>query len=115
MEKLVKDLQFIQDRGIGTILADKNDKSVTIIPHDYQVSDDYGYGGSKLHLCALSNPKWNDVEIPKDVTLVLKGWCFSTKTDVMGTDVWCLNWLKERFSEIIDHMDHIETEFVVVQ
>lgn len=44
---------------------------------------------------------WNDISIPKDITVELDGWLIDTDDEKVGSDFWCLKWMNDNYT-IVD-------------
>ena len=57
---------------------------------------------SGFYLEYIRDSKWNDLIIPNGIKINLIGWLIDTKDNKLGGDLWCLNWMKEKY-DIIDN------------
>ena len=83
----VDQLKFLTDRAI--VFHDESNKKITIKSKD-----------SRSYLEYIKDPEWNNVKIPKDISIVLEGWLFDSNDKSFGSDHWCFNWLSQRFTII---------------
>lgn len=43
---------------------------------------------------------WNDIDIPKDIKINLDGWMIDVDDHRFGHDIWCLDWMKEKYNVV---------------
>jgi len=49
----------------------------------------------------IKSSEWNDISIPKDITVELDGWLIDTDDEKVGSDLWCLKWMNDNYT-IVD-------------
>ncbi len=92
-------LSFLSGRAIIEHQRD----TITLKPLDYDNFSFNGYrsGLSRYCLSFLNDVRWEDIANQK-LTIILDGWViYQDKFTGIGSDIWSLNWLTERFN-IID-------------
>ncbi len=41
---------------------------------------------------------WNDIIIDHDIQVELNGWLIDTEDNNFGSDLWCLQWMKDNYN-----------------
>lgn len=83
---------FLADKAL--ITSDLSTSVITIkpvIPSGVHVG---------VFLTNLKNPFWENIIIPLNIKVVLEGWLIDVDDVDEYGDIWCLNWMTERYNVV---------------
>src|SRR5579872_1205642 len=89
---IVKQLQsFLEGRAIITSTSN----SITLKP--WKPS---GFDGIGVYLERLRDKDWNYIEIPRSIKVILDGWLVDVDDFNDYSDIWCLNWMENKYNVV---------------
>ena len=87
---------FLATRAI--VEHDSSQNTITISSNPYNFTDGSDQDPDWKHLHYIKDPAWNNITIPRSITIILKYW-----TITESGDKWALGWMKDRYTVVMEN------------